>query len=72
MSDLTFTRLDQLNLVRLNSPEARTWADKHLNREGWLFVGEGMVALSQEATPQALLAARQDLLAIKITSHKAA
>lgn len=72
MSDLTFTRLDNLNLVRLNSDAAVTWADQHHGRDGWLFVGEGMVALSQEATPQALLAAKNALLAVKLSSFRAA
>ena len=72
MSDLTFTRLDALNLVRLNTPEAEAWAEEHHGHEGWLFVGEGMVALSQDATPQALLAAKNALLAVNLSSYKAA
>lgn len=47
-------------------------AAKHHGREGWLFMGEGMVALSQNATPQALLAARSALLAVNLTSFRRA
>lgn len=62
MTDVTFGRHETVNLVRLNTPRALAWADRQIHREGWLFIGEGMIATSQDATPQVLLAVcRADL-----------